>query len=376
MKRVRFIFSRNAKALISAIIPARNEEASIERVVESVAAQSEVGEVIVVNDGSTDRTREILIGLEARVGKLKVLNAGDLPRGWVGKNHALTIGAAAASGEWLLFTDADTFHLPGSAARALADAAAHEAALVSYSPEQETGSFGERALIPFVFCRMGAEFPYERVNDPALPDAAANGQYVFIRRDCYDAVGGHAALAGEVLEDVALARRVKRRGYCIYLDAPKGVVRARMYHSFGAMWEGWTKNLYALMGWAPRSALRELAIVLPWPAAVCLLIWAAVALALGDARGFAARAVLGCAGLFLLLWHALYGIALSRSLLPVRNIKYYVPGAALYSAMLVASWWKSTRGEVSWKGRTYAVGNRPTRRSRVGTEARAHDENC
>ena len=148
--------------MVSAIIPARNEEASIARAVESVAAQLEVGEVIVVNDQSTDRTGAILAELAMRIPKLKVLDAGPLPDGWVGKNHAVAVGAAAATGEWLLFTDADTYHYPGSARRALADAVDHDAVLVSYSPEQEMETWWERALIPFVYCRLSAKFSFAR----------------------------------------------------------------------------------------------------------------------------------------------------------------------------------------------------------------------
>ena len=114
-------------------------------------------------------------------------------------------------GDWLLFTDADTYHLPGSTRRALADAADHDAVLVSYSPEQEMETWWERALIPFVYCRLAAKFSFARVNDPDLPDAAANGQFLLIRRDVYESVGGHASVAGEILEDVALARRVKQQ---------------------------------------------------------------------------------------------------------------------------------------------------------------------
>jgi hypothetical protein len=353
--------------LISGIIPARNEEASIARVVDSVAAQAEVGEVIVVDDQSTDETPRVLRELAARIPKLKIIEAGELPPGWVGKNHAVAIGAAAATGEWLLFTDADTFHYPGSARRALADAAEHAADLVSYSPEQEFGAWWDHSLVTFVFCRLGAKFPYERVNDPARPDAAANGQYVFVSRACYDAVGGHAALAGEVLEDVAFARRVKGSGHRIYLTAPAGVVRTRMYRSFGAMWEGWTKNLYALVGGTSSSVLRELAVVLPWPAIFCLFLYPLTARQ-GAQEG--AKALdLGLAAAFLLLWHGLYGIALSRSLLPASNIKYYIPGSALYSAAVLASWWKSARGKASWKGRTYPIGKGRVAQGRAGNGA-------
>src|SRR5580700_7596055 len=251
--------------MVSAIIPARNEEASIARAVESVAAQPEIGEVIVVDDQSTDGTGAILAELASRIPKLKILNTGDvLPPGWAGKNYAFSIGAAAAAarGDWLLFTDADTYHLHGSTRRALCDAAEHDAVLVSYSPEQEMGSFWERALIPFVYCRLANKFSFARVNDPARPDAAANGQFLLLLREVYEKLGGHTAIAGQILEDVALARRVKGAGYGIYFTAPIGTVRTRMYRSFGAMWQGWTKNLYPLMGGKPTSVLVEIADVL------------------------------------------------------------------------------------------------------------------
>jgi chlorobactene glucosyltransferase len=149
--------------MVSAIIPARNEEASIARAVESVAAQPEIGEVIVVDDQSTDGTGAILTELRSRIPKLKILNTGDaLPPGWAGKNYAVSIGAAAATGDWLLFTDADTYHLHGSTRRALCDAVEHDAVMVSYSPEQELGSFWERALIPFVYCRLANKFSFAR----------------------------------------------------------------------------------------------------------------------------------------------------------------------------------------------------------------------
>ena len=219
--------------------------------------------MIVVDDESTDRTGAILGELQARVPKLKVLRAGELPEGWVGKNWALSVGAAEARGEWLLFTDADTFHLPGAMRTALADAAMHGAALVSYSPEQELETWWERALIPFVYCRLAERFSFSRVNDPALADAAANGQFLLVRRDVYEKLGGHGAIRGEILEDVALARNVKNAKLGIYFAAPLGVVRTRMYRSFGAMWQGWTKNMYPLVGGTAGSVVQELVKVSP-----------------------------------------------------------------------------------------------------------------
>ncbi len=343
--------------MVSAIIPARNEEASIARTVGSVAAQPEIEEVIVVNDQSTDRTAEILAELAARSPKLKILNTDALPPGWVGKNYAVALGAAAAQGDWLLFTDADTYHMPGSTRRALNDAVDRNAVVVSYSPEQELGSFWERALIPFVYCRLSAKFSYAQVNDPARPEAAANGQFLMVLRDAYEHVGGHSAIAGEILEDVALARRMKQAAYSIYFTAPMGIVRTRMYRSFRAMWQGWTKNLYPLIGGNPIALLVELSEVLPWlELGLLLIVWTVLLRARPEAPWFF--------GLFLLialLGRSLrYGAELYKNLYPFSFIEYYVPGACLYTAALIASWWKNTRGAVVWKGRSYPARVHPS----------------
>jgi hypothetical protein len=342
--------------MVSVIIPARNEEVSIARAVESVAAQPEIAEIIVVDDQSTDRTAAILAELSARIPKLRILHTHALPPGWVGKNYAVALGADVAQGDWLLFTDADTCHMPGSTRRALADAVDHNAVLVSYSPEQELGSFWERALIPFVFCRLSAKFSYVRVNNPKVADAGANGQYLMVLRDVYQKVGGHTAIAGEVLEDVALARRVKQADYRIYFTAPIGTVRTRMYRSFPALWEGWTKNLYPLMGSTTKQAFVELIEVFPVLEIIVLsLVWALL-------PGTYRPPLLLLAALLLLAISrrcARFGQALYQNLYPVSYIEYYVPGMCLYSAALVVSWWKNTRGSVVWKGRSYPSSAQP-----------------
>ncbi len=336
--------------MVSAIIPARNEEAAIARAVESVAAQAEVDEVIVVNDQSTDQTGVILEELAQRIPKLKIMNVDSLPAGWVGKNYAVSLGAEVAQGEWLLFTDADTYHMLGSTRRALADAVDHNAVLVSYSPEQELGSFWERALIPFVYSRLAVHYPFARINNPDFPDAAANGQFLMILREAYEKVGGHHAIADQVLEDVALARRVKGAGFSIYFTAPMGTVQTRMYRSFPAMWEGWTKNLYPLMGGSPRRMAAELLEVLPCAEifGLALFWWLLV-----RAHRAPVWSQLALAFLALLFRSLKTNFSLYRNPNPLANIQYFIPGVCLYSAVLVSSWWKNTRGAVLWKGRTY-----------------------
>src|SRR5271165_1687219 len=235
--------------VVSVIIPARNEEVCLGDCLKSIISQNGVNfEVIVVDDHSTDRTREIARSFP----QVKVIEAGPLPDGWTGKNNAVTTGARQAQGEWLLFTDADTVHLPGSLARALAEAGESQVALLSYSPEQIAVTFWEMAVLPVVFAELARHYPLAKVSDPNSPEAAANGQYLLVKREAYDAVGGHAAVAGDILEDVALARAVKSSGRKIRFRYAADAVRTRMYRNYRQLRDGWTKNLALLFpnpGW-------------------------------------------------------------------------------------------------------------------------------
>ncbi len=245
---------------VSIIIPARNEEASLGSCLESLVAQTGIPfEIIVVDDHSTDRTREIAQSFSGLRSAVRVIEAGPLPAGWTGKNNAVAAGAREARGEWLLFTDADTVHLPGSLAAALSEARENQADLLSYSPEQIAVTFWEMAVLPVVFAELARQYPPSKVSDPNSPEAAANGQYILIRREAYDAVGGHAAIAFEILEDVALARAVKASGRKIRFRYAATRVRTRMYRNFRQLREGWTKNLALLFpepeGWQSRLNL-------------------------------------------------------------------------------------------------------------------------
>jgi len=328
---------------ITAVLPARNEEGAIEVAVRSLAAQPEIVEIRVVNDSSSDRTGEILFRLAAELPQLRVIDPVALPAAWVGKNHAAWLGAQDAATPWLLFTDADVRHLPGSAARALAHAAATAAALVSFSPQQRMETWWERAMISFVFLRLDARFSYDRVNDPHAADAAANGQYLLIQRETYQAIGGHRAVAAEVLEDVALARRAKAAGIRLYFAPGADIAETRMYTSFPAMWQGWTKNLYPLMGGTPSSAAEELLRVLPIGA-----------LALFALSFFYPLAAVPAAAL-LFARMLRYALDLRRHRFSVPGILYWGPGLALYAAALVVSARHYSAGSVVWKGRTYPV---------------------
>jgi cellulose synthase/poly-beta-1,6-N-acetylglucosamine synthase-like glycosyltransferase len=328
---------------VSAIVPARNEEAAIGACVRSLALQPEVTEIVVVNDQSSDGTAEVVRGLSREIPRLRLVEAGEVPQGWVGKNNAVWTGAQQAKGGWLLFTDADAELYPQAVARALGVARESGAAMVSFSPEQVTRTWYEKALIPFVYCRLAKYFSFETVNDPGSSAAAANGQFLMVRRDAYDAIGGHAGVAGEVLEDVALAKRLKAAGYRLWFGPGTGVVRTRMYRTFGGMWEGWKKNLYLLVGGTPGTVYRELFAVVPWIPLLLVVIGLRIPLAF-------------VAGLGLLVArHAGYGMELSRNRWKAGFILYYVPGVLLYAGVLWASYRAYARGVVEWKGRAVSV---------------------
>jgi cellulose synthase/poly-beta-1,6-N-acetylglucosamine synthase-like glycosyltransferase len=332
---------------VSAIIPARNEEAVIAECVRSLAGQPQIIEILVVNDHSSDRTAEVVGGMMKEFSQVRLLEAPELPPGWVGKNNAVWAGAQAAAGDWFLFTDADAEHWPASAAKALRLAEKTGAVLVSYSAEQVMENWYERAAIPYIYSRLGKRFRFEEVNDTKSTVAAANGQFILIRRDVYEAVGGHVRIAGEVLEDVALAKNVKKAGYRMWFGSGRGTVRVRMYRSFEALWRGWQKNLYPLMGGSLEAVIGEIAkAILPLCAVafLALAVWQATF----SARYTTIAALFG----ILVLWQV-DGRALRRAGFSSSLAAFSMLGRLLYSGILWSSFQSYQRGRLAWKGRAY-----------------------
>jgi glycosyltransferase involved in cell wall biosynthesis len=332
----------SAHPKVSVIVPARNEEACLQSCLESLVAQPGVPfEIIVVDDHSTDRTHDIATSFPA----VRVIEAGPLPNGWTGKNNAVATGAREAHGEWLLFTDADTVHRPGSLVRSLDEAQGNGAALLSYSPLQIVTGIFEKAVMPVIFAELASKYRPSEVSDPNSPAAAANGQYILVTREAYDAVGGHAAVRNSLLEDVELARLVKRSGRKILFRFGGDAVRTRMYRSFSQLREGWTKNL---------------AILFPAPGRLATLRLVEFVL-------LAASMIL----LFLSLRAGNYGYALLFLISPFMTLKRIARAHFDWSANLLAPLglplfsyllWRSKlaheSGGVIWKGRTYAARDR------------------
>ncbi|HEY3972368.1 MAG TPA: glycosyltransferase family 2 protein [Candidatus Sulfotelmatobacter sp.] len=331
--------------LVSVIVPARNEEASLADCLQSLTTQSGVSfEIIVVDDHSTDRTREIAQSFAG----VQVVEAAPLPDGWTGKNNAVNTGARHARGRWLLFTDADTVHLPGSIAAALKEAQENDAELLSYSPEQIAVTFWEMATLPVVFAELARRYPPKKVSDPNSPIAAANGQYILVRRETYDAVGGHAAVAKDILEDVALAHAVKNSGRKILFRYAADKVRTRMYRNFAQLREGWTKNLALLFPNPGRLAVRTLVLwAIPWA-----LLMLHVGVANHSWPSWWDEAIVAA---ILMLTLRLRRASFTWDM----EVLGAIFGMPMFAYLLLRSKIAHATGKVSWKGRIYGPPDPP-----------------
>jgi cellulose synthase/poly-beta-1,6-N-acetylglucosamine synthase-like glycosyltransferase len=340
---------------ISVIIPARNEERNIARVVSTVAIQQDVREILVVDDQSTDGTVSVVEKLSQDLQQLRVIRLDGLPAGWLGKTYAAAMGAREARGEWLLFTDADTEYVPHTLHELLGRAEREGIQLLSLSPGQVMYTWWEKAVLPMVYVWLAERFRFEEVNDPASPVAAANGQFILIRRNTYERVGGHEAVRDKILEDVALARAVKSSGGRLLFLPGRDWVRTRMYRTFPELWEGWSKNLYLLAGESIRRLLTTVAgfclldyiplMAMPlcgFAAAVDLMDWKlAVPLMIPGVISYVGRG-------------ARYSRAVGRLGFEPGIGDYRLPGSLLFTLLLLNSAWRFRRnGEVTWKGRTY-----------------------
>jgi glycosyltransferase involved in cell wall biosynthesis len=342
------------KSRVSVIVPARNEERNIERCIRSLLSQSyESWELIVVDDGSTDATPAILARLAADSPRLRVLKAPPLPAGWVGKCAALAAGSAVATGDWLLFADADTAHEPGTLAAVISFAEMHGVDMLSLLTHQEMHTFWERTVLPTIFTSIAQAGSLAEVNDTRSLIAWANGQFILIRRATYDAIGGHAAIRSRVVEDFALAVVVKRQGHRLMLADGRAWVRTRMYESLRGIWDGFSKGLSSRRSRPLRSfvgAIRDLAaVVVP----LGLLLVGAVGAARGSSRAWPALAL--AAGALMLGWQLAVGLVLARQMrIPAVYGLLRPLGIVVYAAIkLNAAGLLLTGRGVPWKGRRY-----------------------
>ena len=269
---------------LTVVIPAFNEAHNIEACLGSVLASTppcQDWSVLVVDDDSTDATVEKAIRAGAAAPQFRLIQAGPRPLNerWVGKNWACSNAVEQVSSDWLVFIDADVRLKPDALRRALAQAVEDDADLLSLAPRLSCGCLAEWMVQPIMASLLGLGFPILETNDPESPVAFAAGPFMLFKASTYTQIGGHRALAGEVVEDLALARAIKAGGhrlrYLLGLDA----VDLRMYTDLAALWEGWTKNWFLGLDRDPIKALGAALVVVlmfsvPWlllPSSLVLL---------------------------------------------------------------------------------------------------------
>lgn len=346
--------------LVTVLVPARNEERSIDRCVGSLLAQDYPRarfRVVVIDDRSEDATPAILARLGAADGRLRVVQGTPLPAGWQGKCWALhqAVGHAEPSSAYLLFTDADTVHAPSMLASVVAFAERERLDLLSLGPGQDLETLAERALLPSILAlSMSANGTLAEVNDASRPEIAkAVGQFILYRAEAYRALGGHAAVRGEIVEDFALARRAKRRRQRILLADGRLLVRTRMYRSLREIWEGFSKNSFDEARRQPGGAVGGL-LGLP---VLTLGPWALGLLGLGRfARGRRRRdGLLALQALAQVVALLEMGRQSAAALGLPRHFGLAQPVGMLFLwGILANSTWRTLSGRgITWKGRTY-----------------------
>lgn len=357
---------------VAVVVPARDEGDTIGDCVAGLAAQDYPPEqlaIFVVDDNSSDGTAAVVRGLARRL-PVRLVKAGVRPRAWAGKPWACNVGAAAAAStdaEWLCFVDADVVPRSTLIASAVAVASRRGLDMLSLAPAQRITGVGQALIMPVAFLLLAVTQDLRQINDPATPAAAANGQFILIRRSVYERVGGHAAIAGEIADDKALAERIKRAGFRLALCGGERLCECRMYRSFTGCWHGLTRNVAYVLSSSEVALLAATAGILAAAAAPLLPWW----------TFHAAEAARG--------WHwiAFGGAVAASSALVITHVRAarYFHVSGLYglgfplgyligSAILVHSVYRWHIGRFEWKGRAY--GPRTVEKTRAAAYPRVN----
>lgn len=330
-------------ALVSILVPARNEAARIGNCLKSLLAQSYAQfEIIILDDHSTDDTKKVVMQFIQRDTRVRLLDGKALESGWTGKGWACQQLGAQAQGEYFLFTDADTWHDAAALECALSEVQRHKIDLLSLWPRQVTGTWSEVLVIPFVHVLLLFFLPHW-MPGKFRSLGAANGQYLLFSRKAYEVIGGHTVVKGHLVDDVALAREIKVRGLNLVNLDGSDLVRCRMYESVRQVWEGFTKNLRAgfedsLAAFLFLFILQSLVLCLPF-FLLLGLYWAPE----------------------LMLWvlFPVVTIMVLRLVLalkcrqPIVSVWLHPLGQLFVLAIALNSWIKTAQGKVIWKDRTY-----------------------
>lgn len=338
---------------VSIIVPARNEAGNIGVCLATLAHSSYANrEIIVVDDRSTDGTGDIVRALEARSdGSIRLLEGEEVPEGWCGKPWACWQGYRAATGDVLLFTDADTSHEADLLGRTLTALEQEGPDLLTVLPEQTLGSFWERSVMPHMLFMLGVRYRAPRLNRARNPrNVVANGQFIMMPRASYEAIGGHESVKHEVVEDLRLAQHVVASGRKLFAVHAEEFMQTRMYRSLAGIVEGWSKNVAIGSRYTVRRVLQP---IVPWLIVLFLLVAWVVPPVLLIANFFvrlAGPVVLWGMGALILSLTFWMLVNLRMRVPPLYSLIY--PLGALVAALIVIR--SAIRGRrVRWKGREY-----------------------
>jgi chlorobactene glucosyltransferase len=335
---------------VSIVVPARDEEREIEAAVGSLLAQDYPDfEVIVVNDRSTDRTGEILAAMEDPGKRLRVVAGSEPPEGWLGKPHALAIGAREASGELLVFVDADVHYHPLAIGEAVAAMRALEADFLCLLPRLECRGFWENVLMPYVISSFFLGPGFLANGDWPRWFAVGGGAGNLIRRDVYDRLGGHETLKNSVVDDVRLAFTARGAGFRTRAVRAEDRVSVRMYRGFREVWDGFSKNTAYIFNGATGVLLLLMTAVLIAAAIVPPAVLLAAAGGLKAPAGDVGLA----AGAFALLLGArvILAAALRDPVWPALAHPFM---AAVWTGMIGRSlYYRIVRRTLTWRGREF-----------------------
>jgi hopene-associated glycosyltransferase HpnB len=340
---------------VSILLAARNEQETLPATLDSLVKLDYPDfEIILVDDDSDDRTGAIADEWAQRDGKLRVIHNHQLPPGWRGKVHAMSLAAAAATGEWILSTDADVVFHPSLLRQAVELALRKNVQFLSLTPELEMQSWAEKVVLPAFGFLLFMLFPLRMVNHPRRSRAMAAGAFLLMRHNDLAALGGYARLRDTLIEDLRMAELFKRNGRRTYLGVTRGVFYTRMYENWREVFEGLARSAWEGAGCSLWKVLAGVAAgnvlaVLPWVSLAALWLahlFSGTPLAhdpsfIAAAAASAASTVIYCP------------VVVFAGLSPLYT--FTLPIASLfYSTVSVVSAFRSLTGPgLRWKGRSY-----------------------
>jgi len=341
---------------VSILVPAKDEEQTIAGCLQTLCALNYPDyEILIVDDRSEDRTAEIVRDYARRDDRIRLIQVESLPEGWTGKTHALQYAQRFATGDWLLFVDADTSHHPDTLSITVQHALDNQLDMLSALPKLECRSFWERVIQPYASTCLVILYPLSRANDhQQLESAWANGQFILVSREAYDGLGQHTAVRDKFVEDIALAKCARRSGYRLNIVVASALFSVRMYSDLGQIIRGWSRIFYSAVDCHAQRLVTLLGLVMLLgltPYAV--MLGSGLALTAGASSMFM-QVLCGMGVLHEALQLTLYARIYPQTRTPRAYVGYRCLSVLAMGYILLRTIRMCQTHEVSWRGTQYS----------------------